>query len=644
MRDDTIKLLRILLAQDAPVTAPHLAEKLDLSVRSVKYRVAELNKEGERLVGGPPIQSSRAGYAAVRDFARPLLHQIDGGPAPRSSSEREHHIIQRFALGNTDGIGMYDLCDELHVSYSTLRNIVSRLNERAAQSKASFTIEHDVLYFRGPERDKRVVISNALFEETGSGAMDDAVLKSSFPAPTVESVSHILDTSLAAHRCRINDFARIVFLLHLLITVSRIKNGQSLTDGLSLETPDDPQGTLVTDMADQLEEVLGVVINERERAGIYLLFKSFTGTELESSAEAASKIVDERLMELAYDIACGINDMYLIDLRDDSFLVPFALHLSTLLFRRKVGAHISNPLSSTFKYDCPIIYDVAVSISLMLRERLSLDLDEDEITFIALHVGAEIERQKTAADKVSCVILCPSYHGMAEALRNRIQANFSSQLTIVQVISYEHQVEHLRFELLITSMPVHTVGSFETVQVTPYAKDLNYAAINTAIMRIMQRRHNQILHDRFVLFFHPELFVSPAPDAADEFELIRLLSERLQRHGYVTERFCEHALERERTASTAFGDVAIPHSVVADDVVRTSIAVAISRDGIQWGESLVHVAFLIAIGDDARGTFRSVYEALFGLFGDQALVQRASRIGSFPEFERFILACTGDGS
>ena len=644
MRDDATKLLRLLLAQDGPLTAKRLSERLGLSVRSVKYRVAELNREGERLVGGAPIRSSHSGYAAVRDLARALLQQIDGTPSPRTRAEREHYIIKRFALGNADGVSMFDLCDELHVSYSTLRGIVSHLNERFVSFKVSFVVEHDVLYFSGSERDKRSLISSALFEETGSGVMDASVLKDSFPEAAVESVSGILDEGLRAHHYSINEFARVVFLLHLLVTVSRIRNGQSITDGSSLEATGDPQEALMADVCDRLENAFSIQINPRERAGIYLLFKSFTGTEMESSTEAACRIVDEKIFELAYSITSRINELYLIDLRDDSFLVPFALHLSTLLFRQRAGAHISNPLSFTFKYDCPIIYDVAVSISIMLREQLSLQINDDETTFIALHVGAEVERQKTTADKVSCVILCPSYHGMAEALRNRIQANFSTQLTIVQVVSYEHQIGRLKFDLLITSMPVHTVGAFETVQVTPYAKDLNYAAINSAITRLVQRRHNQVLHDNFGRFFRSELFFSPAPEARDEFELIALLADRLMREGCVREGFRENVLARERAASTAFGGVAIPHSVAGDDVVRTSIAVAISDKGIRWGGSIVHVAFLIAIGDDARETFKSVYESLFGLFTDASLVDRAREASSFDEFARFIRSCTETGA
>ncbi|MFQ7536008.1 MAG: PTS sugar transporter subunit IIA [Clostridium sp.] len=39
---------------------------------------------------------------------------------------------------------------------------------------------------------------------------------------------------------------------------------------------------------------------------------------------------------------------------------------------------------------------------------------------------------------------------------------------------------------------------------------------------------------------------------------------------------------RENAATTAFGGIAIPHAVEMD-AMKTSIAVAISKNGIQWG-------------------------------------------------------------
>lgn len=73
-------------------------------------------------------------------------------------------------------------------------------------------------------------------------------------------------------------------------------------------------------------------------------------------------------------------------------------------------------------------------------------------------------------------------------------------------------------------------------------------------------------------------------------------------------------------SSTALAPYSRLAPLVGDDMIRTSIAVAISDKGIRWGGSVVHVVFLIAIGDDARDTFKSVYKSLF-----RALHRRVAR-------------------
>lgn len=533
---------------------------------------------------------------------------------------------------------MFDLCDELHVSYSTLRNVVNQLNAQFQSFGVSFPIERDVVHFRGNEQNKRRLISSVIYDETRDGPLDISILQNSFAPAMVNEVATILDESLSAHHYCINDFARIVFLLHLLVMAGRIRAGESLSDSSSIEIEDGSIGNLVEDVSCRLSDSFGIDINRRERAGMYLLFKSSTGTEMDDSIDYARKVVDETILDLTYDVARDVNDTYLIDLEDDRFLVPFALHLKTLIFRSRSGTHIANPMTSAIKRDCPIIYDVAVSISLMLKDCLALDLDDDEIAFIALHVGAEIERQKTAADKVSCVILCPSYHGVAEAMRDRILANFASQLNIVQIVSYEHQLAHLKFDLLISSVPVHSPGAYETVIMSPFSDNINTPAFNDAIFVITQRKKNAVLREHFGLFFHPELFVSN-PEVSNKYDLINKLSSLMLKHGYVSNAFQGHVIERERAASTGFGAIAIPHSVSGDDVDRTSIAVVASRNGIEWDpESTVNVVFLIAVGDDARYVFNNVYEALFGLFSNDQLIQSAKEIDSFEGFKKLIEA------
>ena len=63
-----------------------------------------------------------------------------------------------------------------------------------------------------------------------------------------------------------------------------------------------------------------------------------------------------------------------------------------------------------------------------------------------------------------------------------------------------------------------------------------------------------------------------------------------ERRGIVDETFYPQVIEREQLSSTAFGSVAIPHSLTMN-ANRTGVAIAVNPKGIQWGNNRVHIGF-----------------------------------------------------
>ena len=84
-------------------------------------------------------------------------------------------------------------------------------------------------------------------------------------------------------------------------------------------------------------------------------------------------------------------------------------------------------MAETIKNNSPLIFDIAIYISLDLAERFSIKINEDETAFLAMHIGSEIERQADNKDKIPVAILCPNYHNMADQIMNSLMLNFGTQ-------------------------------------------------------------------------------------------------------------------------------------------------------------------------------------------------------------------------
>lgn len=115
-----------------------------------------------------------------------------------------------------------------------------------------------------------------------------------------------------------------------------------------------------------------------------------------------------------------------------------------------------NPILQNIKHENPLIFDISVYISMKLAEFLKISLiSEEEISFIALHVGAEIDRQKNSEEKFRTVIVYPNYLGLSSRLYNKILYRFEKDIEILDIINTSHEsINYENIDLIITTVPL----------------------------------------------------------------------------------------------------------------------------------------------------------------------------------------------
>lgn len=74
------------------------------------------------------------------------------------------------------------------------------------------------------------------------------------------------------------------------------------------------------------------------------------------------------------------------------------------------------------------------------------------------------------------------------------------------------------------------------------------------------------------------------------------------------------------------------------DAIKTSIAVGVSKKGIQWGNHTVHLVFLLAINKADKKDFRNLYESLINIFSDKHILQEVKNCQTFQDFENLVYA------
>lgn len=602
MKKKEQELLNYLSEFNKPVRSAEIANALDISVRSVKNYVHNINS----LYGKNIILSSRNGYELNLQNNYSLVLTNSSEQIPQTLEERSFFIIKQLVLNHSAQIEIFDLCDSLCVSYSTVKSIISKMNKTYSSYDLEFYCEHDCVHIKGNEINKRKLLSYVINEESKSSIMNVNVLKDNFASIDVEKLQNIIFTTFKKYNYYLNDFSSMNLLLHLLIIVDRELNGNELNDGQN-EVSIDSQVELnfLNEFIEQLETTFNISINKYERFEIYMLFKTNANFSIEESSKKLKELVGDNIIELIDKYVEDINNIYMVDLSSKAFKTPFTLHLKNLLLRAQSGKYTSNPMAEIIKNNSPLIFDIA--------------------------------------------ILCPNYHNMGDQIMNSLMLNFGNQLNMVGSIHNENDLGTLNnpVSILFTTIPVttkiintNTNEPLDVVLISPLNLNIQFSIIQDAILQAQEKYRDRKLKVKFNDFFEPDLFIVDSK-LKNKKQVLAKLCDCLLVQNYVDTSFEESVYKRENAAGTALGNVAIPHSVEMN-AIKTSIAVAVSKDGFQWDSNIVHVVLLLAINKADRRSFRALYESLISLFSENKVIQEIRNCTSFDEFKSIIYTTLGE--
>ncbi len=616
-----------------------LAKLLGVSGRTIITYVKEINDGREK----PLVRSSKDGYWLDRE-------QLLCGPDtkkeefPQTYKERSFYIIHRFLLENALSLNMYDLCEELYISYSLLKNDIQKMNVSYAYLHIRFYCRNNRLYMDGKEKDKRRLMSHVLQERRQSDFMGVGVLGQYFPKEDVDGLLRMLEAVCRENGFFLNDFARSNLMLHLCIMVSRLRSGDplakeesgamSLTDSMKK----DPAYQLALRMRSYIENRLKVNVSYEDYLQLAFLIKSNSAFLAAGTMEALADYLDAGFLLQIRRIMHQVEKRYLIALDQEPFLATFTLHLKNMILRNRGQNQICNPLKDDLRQESPILYDIALAIIEEMRNQglLSHPVSEDEVSFIVLHLYGELQRQYRTEEAVNGLLILPNYLQLADQAVQKIASRFGEELVLTTVSAMENAPKGQEYDLVITTQQSVCVRGGETVCISSLLSRQDLQHIANALERVWRRRQLNYLTENFPYYFEERNFVTALGDRQTKESVIKELSGRLEKNGCVDCSFLESVLARETAISTGYPGFAIPHAV--DSQARqNTIAVYISLEGILWGKYMVHAVFLMAISPDTLIDFQTLYQTLSVLLLETDVLQALRSCKTFAQFRSIML-------
>ncbi len=628
MKPQSKKLIRFLM-DSSPMTAAVLADKMEVSIRSIKNYVHDINEECPSV-----IISSNEGYHIDRLKASALLENQQD-LIPQTSEERCIYIISKLLNHNRyESVNVYDLCDEMYISLSTLKNELNKVKRRLHKYDLELVNKSDMISVDGLEKNKRKMLSTILYDESNINFINLESLQKTFVDIDIEFIKNTILEIFDKYHYFINDYSLINLVLHVTISIDRIRNGNfnnqdiDQLPGVKLH-----EFELAREVAFRLEEKFQIQYSKAEIYEMTLLIISRATTINYKSinADNLTEFIGADCLNLVNTLIQDINSFYYIDLSEQEFLIRFALHIRNLLVRSRNNYFSKNPLTEGIKTSCPLIYDMSVNLAQTIKEKTGISINDDEIAYIAFHLGSTLEAQKNLTAKITAVLYCPNYYDLNLRITDSINQYFSNDLLITNIITDESDLDKVENnDLIITTIPLLRISSTPVIQVSILINDTNRRMLSEKIEELRKTKKRNEFEKYLRELIVPEFF-EHRNGIQNEKECIHYMVQKMTYLGYVDPSFEEEILEREQISTTAFGNFAIPHAMKMY-AHKTGMNILISDEPILWKDHPVNLVLMMCFNRNERYIFNEIYDPITMILSEPENVKKILKSQNYEEF------------
>ncbi|WP_229346449.1 BglG family transcription antiterminator [Halanaerobium polyolivorans] len=620
----TTNLLIVLLESKQAFTTAELAEKLSVSARTIRSDLKKLQawlKEKEDVVlsikpgVGVSLKISEEKRKMLKQkFSKSLDYRDPYSP------EKRRQLILKWLLQSDKNYTIQKLADKLYLSRTTVYKDLDKVE--AWLNKYNLKLERKRRYglkIKGEEKNWRKAVADLLTLLKGSEELkhilgEDEIsnleesridlntyqdLKLLFANIDFKKIEDILLEAEREANFLFTDETLIGLIVHLAISLERLEQGKDIEMNKEQfnKLKKKEEFEIAAFIAKKLEDKFSVPIPEAEIAyiSLHILGAKYQQSIKEAKLEDIVEESNSKIVNMAKEIIDTAAKVLEVDLsRDREVLMGLILHFRAVLNRLEYGLSLRNPILEEIKDNYPDVFAAAWSSSIVYEKHLGIQVSEEEIGYIALHLGAALERL-TKNRKV--LVVCGSGGGTAQLLAERLKRRLSG-LQIEGVIA-AHKLDDFSFadiDLIISTIPLNKEYIVPIIKISPLCTDEDIEFIQQEMNGLIKenKKQNHSRNDILDNLIDEDLIFCSLNLNSKE-EIIKFLSKEMLKRGIVKVGFENSVLKREKLTSTEMGKgIALPHAE-KKYINSSKVIIANLAQDVQWDERKVKIIFMIAL-------------------------------------------------
>ncbi|EAF6357583.1 BglG family transcription antiterminator [Listeria monocytogenes] len=604
------------------VTSNELAAFCECTTRTIRNNIYKINEVTPNL-----INSTKQGYQINLNIPFEFQSESD-------VTERKSKLLLELIKNSTKGVDLFELADILYISEVTLKKDIQQLKNELKEADVKIVISKDRIKLIGKERAKRKYMISLLYEEGGYRESIKSRIQEMIEFVSIDKLQNIVKEVLAQESITTNQYSMMNIVLHYAISIVRIQQGNTLIETQkTLIRKHSKEYEISKKIAKILSEEYQIHFSEAETKQLGLLY---VGLQNEQSANAnhgeLDQFVDKKIIDALKIVLANVEETYLIDLQNEQLFIKLAIHVQSLYYRSRYKAYTRNLSLLDIKTSYPVTFDIAVYISSLLQEKLAIDFNEDEISFIALHIGSFLESENRDYIRLEIGLLVDDYHDLRTNMLKKLRARFENEATI-ELIENEDYEEN--FDIILTTNRDVALEKAGSIFIHPLLTTKDIKKITSRIQTKKKILENNIRGQQIDRYIVRSLYSNQIdPSELTPAKIREQMISKMEKQNFVTPEFKEKVEKREQMAPTSFpSGIAIPHSI-KNDALQSGVSIMTLQEPIYWNDVKVKIIALVAISKKDATEFNDFFEKFVGIVSEPINTKRLSMVESFEEFIR----------
>lgn len=474
------EIIEILINREDPIIIDEIAHRLNVSNKTVRNDLKTIDEFLNNKGIGNVVKKPRVGvWIEIEPEGKCFLDDVlDTNTLyiqPFSVEKRRLYIAKRLLKAN-GFITTRQLAEELYISRVTIHKdlkeieeILSKYDLKLARKKGlGIAIKGNEISYRKAMSDLLKTLNNSIQElgvDSDIKALhfdsrityeSQTLLKELLPNIDITLIEDILNEAESKMFFIFTDESFNSLAIHIAISLNRITTNMSVQmensvlDNLKKHNKYD----LSRWICRRLEDVLSISIPENEVAYISThVIGSKIRQRLNEDKDKVLSNIEPEIIALTREIIALAGNILSVDFsNDEKLLLGLSLHLQPTIYRLKYGHSIRNPLLEDIKKNYPNVFGASWATSILFEKHFNVKVNEEEIGYIAIHLGAALERNKNS---IKALIVCGSGIGTAHLVAIRLKKAFNDIeiVDITNIQEYKNK-DKKTYDFVITTVPI----------------------------------------------------------------------------------------------------------------------------------------------------------------------------------------------